>query len=183
MLRITAGKYKNRALKVAEDVTRPFTERMRISVFDLLHEHIEGAHVADLYAGSGAVGIEALSRGAFSATFVESNHLALIYLKENFQTLKLGKEAEIIKADVNYFIKNSSQKFDLIFLDPPFTIQKKGMLFDITLLSKLLTQDGLVILRVEKEQYTKNRIISIGLTEIYKKTYGRSNVIFYSARM
>lgn len=179
MLRIAAGKYKNRQLKVLKEVSRPFTERMRVSVFDLLNEFINGANVIDLYAGSGAVGIEALSRGAGSATFVENDKKAFFIIKENIKNLKVEEETEIYNLPVNEFLKNNRRTYDLIFLDPPFTrFRDKKSKLNISDVINICHKDSIVILRIEKETYKK---IDTGnnFREAYIKNFGKSQVIFY----
>lgn len=184
MLRIATGKYKNKKLQVCKSVTRPFTERMRISVLDLLKDYIEGASILDLYAGSGAVGIEALSRGAKKATFIENDKKAYEILKANIIKTNIEENTETYYISVHDFIRRSKYKFDVIFLDPPFSIQQnKNSKIDISSLTSIMHSNSIISLRIEKEIYKNNRINSDGLKEIYFKKYGRSIVVFYSIKI
>ncbi|MBP9758172.1 16S rRNA (guanine(966)-N(2))-methyltransferase RsmD [Candidatus Dojkabacteria bacterium] len=184
MLRIATGKYKNKKLKVCQSVTRPFTERMRISVLDLLKDYIQGASILDLYAGSGAVGIETLSRGAKKATFIENDRKAYEILRENIMKANVEENTETYCISVHDFIRRSKYKFDIIFLDPPFSIQQnKNSIVDVSHLSEIMHADSIIALRVEKEMYKKKRINYEGLKEIYFKKFGRSIVVFYSIKI
>lgn len=180
MLRIAAGKYKNKSLEVEKFVSRPFTERMRISVMDLLSEHLEGAEVLDLYAGSGAVGIEALSRGAKSLTLVESDKKAYDAIKQNLSNLGIKDEAEVLCMSVKDFLKSSRKLFDIIFLDPPFDkVRKFETNLNINDLASLGHKDTIIVLRVEAEIHKKGKISDEKLEKVYEKKFGKSVVVFY----
>ena len=144
LMRITGGTARSIPLKTPSgQATRPATDRMRESVFSSLGPRVEGAHCLDLFAGTGAYGLEALSRGAASVTFVEQDAKALRILESNRKTVlkSLGMETKhsthIAKADV--FQWNSAQPVDLIFVDPPYSLlEKRGR----NLLEKLASWIG-----------------------------------------
>lgn len=120
-LRIVAGKWRGRALRVA-DVTglRPTSERVRETLFNWLAPVIEGARCLDLYAGTGALGIEALSRGAASVEFVENSRLAADTLRQSLQALG-ATDASVHHADAIAFLRSGcAAPFNMVFLDPPF---------------------------------------------------------------
>ena len=123
-MRIVAGKYRHRNIIYPDDAThtRPTKDRVREAIFSAVGD-INGARVLDLYAGSGAMGIEALSRGASHATFVDISPIAIKTIKANLDNLKVSSEEyEIIKnKDINAldYLKQKGNKFDLIILDPP----------------------------------------------------------------
>jgi 16S rRNA (guanine966-N2)-methyltransferase len=118
-MRIIAGSAKGHSLKVPREVSRPTTDRVRESVFGILTAVIPNARVLDLYAGSGALGIEALSRGGASCTFVEQNRGACRVIAENLN--KTGsKEGRVIQRDVGAFLNSEKTSYDLIFADPPY---------------------------------------------------------------
>jgi 16S rRNA (guanine966-N2)-methyltransferase len=101
--------------------TRPITDRVKETLFAILGDRVPGARMLDLYAGSGAVGIEALSRGAASATFVERAHPALSALRANLQRTRLVGQATVVAGDVDRFLAGAaSERFDLVVLDPPY---------------------------------------------------------------
>jgi 16S rRNA (guanine(966)-N(2))-methyltransferase RsmD len=119
-MRIITGTAKGKKLKTPIQGTRPLTDRIKTSIFDLVRDFIPNSNVLDLYAGSGSFGIEALSRGATSAIFVDTAKKAIDCIKENLLNTKLHEKAKVIKAKVNDFLVQTPEKFDLIFLDPPF---------------------------------------------------------------
>lgn len=124
-MRITGGKARGIPLKAPKgDTTRPATDRMRESVFSSIGPSIEGCRVADLFAGTGSYGLEALSRGAARATFFETDRNALACLKQNIQAVLRSCQADssiakTVSRDV-YSLSEYSETFDIIFLDPPY---------------------------------------------------------------
>jgi 16S rRNA (guanine966-N2)-methyltransferase len=128
-MRIIAGEHRGRHLLAPEnDNTRPITDRVKQSVFDILSPFIEGATVYDCFAGTGSMGLECLSRGAKHATFFEADRSALKLLKANIDALGVGKQAAVVSGDLfAWFSKKAVGPVDLVFLDPPyrFLIEKK----------------------------------------------------------
>jgi 16S rRNA (guanine966-N2)-methyltransferase len=120
-VRIVGGRWGGRRLAApAGAATRPTSDRVREALFAILGD-LAGAHVLDLFAGSGALGLEALSRGASSATFVDSAPAAVHAIRANVQTL--GAAAEVRRQDVRAFLRNAPRRaatYDLVFLDPPY---------------------------------------------------------------
>jgi 16S rRNA (guanine(966)-N(2))-methyltransferase RsmD len=122
-MRIIAGTYRSRTLEAPAGLaTRPTSDRLRETLFNVLAPRIEGAAFLDLYAGSGAVGIEAMSRGAGQATFVERTPAALKVLRANLASLGLTAGFRIAPGGVAAFLRRPDRgvSFDLIFLDPPY---------------------------------------------------------------
>ncbi len=127
-VRITGGKARNFLLEVPK-ATRPMTDRMKIRVFDILREDIVNKNILDLYAGAGSFGLEALSRGAKSTTFVDASKNANIVLKKNVAHTGFLIESDIIKEKVEDYLfrmtnkdKDEFQTFDIIFMDPPYKL-------------------------------------------------------------
>ena len=123
-MRIISGKYKGRQLvSFKADHIRPTMDRIKETIFNKWMMYVDGAKVLDLFAGTGNLGIEALSRGATHVTFVEKNSKSMNIVKENLQLLKVDKsEYQIQLKDVLAFVRqNSDATYDLIFIDPPFT--------------------------------------------------------------
>lgn len=121
-MRVVAGTARGRKLEVPPgDHTRPTADRVREAIFNSLYSlgAVEGARVLDLFAGSGALGIEALSRGAASATFVENDRAALVALRRNLDALGLTDDARVVPGDGTTFLASATD-FDLILLDPPY---------------------------------------------------------------
>jgi 16S rRNA (guanine(966)-N(2))-methyltransferase RsmD len=124
-MRIIAGQFRSRTLVAPSGLaTRPTSDRLRETLFNVLAPRIQGSAFLDLYAGSGAVGIEALSRGAASVAFVERVPVALAALRANLAKLEIGEGFRIHSGSVGSWLrrseKGSSQAFDLVFLDPPY---------------------------------------------------------------
>lgn len=127
-MRILAGALKGRTLKAPKgDLTRPTSSKLRESLFNICRNEVEGGRVLDLCSGSGAVGIEALSRGAKSATFVDSQPKAILALKSNLADLNL--KGDIYKSDALkaiQLLEGKGAKFDLIYIDPPYEAGPKS---------------------------------------------------------
>ena len=124
-MKVTGGFLKNHPLKSPKgNATRPTSEKLRQAVFNICQHHIEDADFLDLYAGSGAMGIEALSRGARSATLIEKNRSAANTIRENINDLDLSPLATLYTADVLISLpKLKGQTFHLIYVDPPYEKQ------------------------------------------------------------
>ena len=153
-MRIISGKYKSRALIAPKgDLTRPTSDRARESLFNVLQNLIdfEGMNVLDLFAGSGAFGFEALSRGASHSTFVEESKRASQAIIENSNSLELNTEVTLVKKDVYKWLENPPGSFDLILADPPYddarTLEK---LPEAIFSSRLLRPDSVVIIEHRK---------------------------------
>jgi 16S rRNA (guanine966-N2)-methyltransferase len=123
-MRVIAGRYGGRRLQAPPGAaTRPTSDRVREALFSVLGDRVDDARVLDLFAGSGALGIEALSRGAAAATFVDSAPAAIRALRANLEAL--GAEAEVRRADARRFLGGASgaaRQYDLVFLDPPYRL-------------------------------------------------------------
>jgi 16S rRNA (guanine966-N2)-methyltransferase len=117
-VRVVAGEFRGRRLAAPRGArTRPTADRVREALFSMLGD-VSGARVLDLYAGSGALGIEALSRGAESAVFVERDPRAVAAIERNLESL--GVEQEVLREDVVRFLRRGAGTFDLVFCDPPY---------------------------------------------------------------
>jgi len=123
-MRVIGGEFRSRALKSLPGLdVRPTPDRLREALFNVLAPRIEGATFADLYAGTGAVGIEALSRGAARAIFVEQKHAAARVIRENLKALGLDTRAEVRHGRVMAMI--AIVEADIVFLDPPYDLEKE----------------------------------------------------------
>lgn len=120
-MRVITGSARGRRLKELEGrETRPTTDRVKEGMFSILQFDIEGRRVLDLFAGTGQLGIEALSRGAASAVFVDRRKDALNLIRENLKTTGLSGRAQVVAGDSVEYLKTLRERFDLIFLDPPY---------------------------------------------------------------
>ncbi|MBE6827386.1 MAG: 16S rRNA (guanine(966)-N(2))-methyltransferase RsmD [Ruminococcaceae bacterium] len=129
-MRVITGSARGRKLKTLEggDIVRPTTDRVKEAMFSIIQFDIPDADVLDLFAGSGQLGIEALSRGAKSAVFVDRDINAYNTVKENLEITKLDGKAFVLNADSISYIKNSRNKYDIIILDPPYN---KGIIDEV----------------------------------------------------
>lgn len=186
-LRILGGNFRGRLLKSPKTkLTRPTLAVLRKAVFDILQDQIEDALFLDLFAGSGAMGIEALSRGAAHVTFVDNNPLAVRCLKENIHLLQLEKQSSILlcsyKKALNQLLKMGRQ-FDVAYIDPPYELSlKTSTLQEIfTLLdnSCLIKPSGIVFIEetthsqfdLKSFTFVNVRKFSGTLLQQYQKTY------------
>jgi 16S rRNA (guanine(966)-N(2))-methyltransferase RsmD len=138
-LRIFGGQFKGRVLKSPKsETTRPTQGIVREAVFNICQELTQGARFLDLFAGSGAMGLEALSRGASHATFVERDKHSVSCLKENLTLLNLTDRAQVFPIDAHAALNKITQSFDIIYIDPPYDTPVLPFI-DAILSHKLLT--------------------------------------------
>ena len=146
-VRINAGEWRSRLIKFPDATgLRPTPERVRQTVFNWLGQELTGKTCLDLFAGTGVMGFESLSRGAASVTLVEKSTLAYKALLDNKQLLKADK-ASVLHQDAIVFLNTNQQKFNLIFLDPPYNQQWLPKV--LPLLSSHLIEDGFVYAEAE----------------------------------
>ncbi len=120
-MRVISGKAKGISLKTPDGfTTRPTTDRVKEAMFSIIQFDLPGAAVLDLFGGTGQLGIEALSRGAKTATFVDSQDSACKLIKENLKKTNLESCSRVVRSDYMSFLKNCRDKFDVILLDPPY---------------------------------------------------------------
>ena len=174
-MRVIAGSARGVALRCPRGLsTRPATDRLRMSLFSMLEGTIEGSRVLDLYAGSGSLGIEALSRGAASCTFIEVSPEAVAALEDNLERTHFCGRARVIRADaVEALIrlKAGGKLFDMIFVDPPFSSAEDGI-EALGAVRGACVQGGIVFLRAEAGSCELEP--PRGLRLFRKKRWGRS---------
>lgn len=148
-MRISSGKARGISLKVPRgDATRPATDAARLAIFSSLGDFVEGANVLDIFAGTGSYGLEALSRGAKSATFIETDRHALDSLRSNIESVKkaLGAlDANVLPKDFFKCEANANSLPDLIFADPPYDMLHSRGAEIFAALSRFCSPDGIVI--------------------------------------
>ena len=148
-MRIIAGEYRGRKLSTVRSLAvRPTTDRAKQVIFDVLATRVDldGAHVLDVFAGSGSLGIEAISRGAASVTFVERSGEALDVLEQNLRSIGIDKQCERIRGDVYMYIGSSGMQFDVVFADPPYDLPEIERLPDTIGRSGVLREKGWLIM-------------------------------------
>jgi len=177
-MRVIGGKYKGRNLISSDDLSiRPITDRIKEYIFNILQSYPENALVADVFAGSGSLGIEALSRNAVNIYFIEKVSSSIKILETNIKNLAVSKaQYTIIQQDAFEFARSFTNKFDLIFIDPPFKLEKLQELVYSFFKNRNLTDKALIILQHENS----NPVLSE--TDLYstfiEKKIGRSIVKF-----
>lgn len=143
-MRVITGSARGRRLETLEgEDVRPTTDRIKEAVFSVIQFETEGRAFLDLFSGSGQMGIEALSRGAKAAYFVDSSKKSVETVKRNLKTTKLEADAKVFQMDFHSFLSMNSQRFDIAFLDPPY---KTGMLQDaLSLVHEHMNETGVII--------------------------------------
>ena len=120
-MRVITGSARGIQLKTPDGLkTRPTTDRVKEALFSIIQFEIAGANVLDLFGGTGQLGIEALSRDAKKAVFVDENEAACRLIRENLKRTKLEEQGRVVRSDYAAFLKSCKEKFDIIFLDPPY---------------------------------------------------------------
>lgn len=178
-MRILTGKLKGRQIKVPKgNITRPTSGRIKKSIFDTIGPFDSDTIALDIFSGSGGMGIEALSRGAKQVTFIEQNRKVAKILKENLNNCRLEEKADIIELDYKKalsVLKKNNSKFDIIFIDPPYSIyNEEESVENLVLLSQnVLKNDGTIII----EHNTINDI-NLDPFETKTKKYGETMISF-----
>ena len=179
-MRVITGKARGVQLKTPEGLqTRPTTDRVKEALFSIINFDIPGARVLDLFGGTGQLGIEALSRGAKSAVFVDAGDKACALIKENLRRTKLEGEARVVRSDYMDYLKRCGEKFDIIFLDPPYAeVFLENALNCITEID-ILQSGGIIVaerplgkeLPWDFDGYTRSRDYKYGKTllAVYRK--------------
>jgi 16S rRNA (guanine966-N2)-methyltransferase len=178
-MRVVGGSAGGTRLAPVPAGTRPVADRAREGLFSSLGDFVAGARVLDLFAGTGALGIEALSRGASSALFVDSSPSAARVIAENLRRTKLASRGTVRRMDVLRALKGSPGQFDLVLLDPPYRLP--GAELDAVMAELagqgVVTAGGRVALTREKRSYTP--VIPLHWLELKRLSYGDSVVLVF----
>ncbi len=172
-MRVVAGEYGGRRLHAPRGRgTRPTSDRVREALFAILGD-VRGARVLDLFAGSGALGIEALSRGAASAVFVETDHAAAAAIRRNLDAIGVPG-AEVRRQDVLRFLGACEDSFDLVFVDPPYDSASRLSEPLSAALPAVLTEDALIV-----TESSKRTPLDISLPLLRERTYGDTRIAIH----
>lgn len=155
-MRVIAGTARHLPLKTIETMdTRPTTDRVKETLFNMLNPYLPGCRFLDLFAGSGAIGIEALSRGASQAVFVEQSEKALTCIRDNLAFTRLAASGEVMPGDVLTVIRRLDRQevppFDIIFLDPPYRQEWERRVLQLLSETSLLHEDTLILVEAALE--------------------------------
>ncbi len=171
-MRIISGKYKGKKLNgFTIEGTRPTMDRVKESLFAMIQTNLNEAIVLDLFAGSGALGLEAISNGAKKCYLIDNNEEAIKTIKANSTNIK--EDLNIIHTDYKKFLKQIDQKFDIIFLDPPYQSNQLNKALKIIEERDLLKEKGIVVCEYEKIPPTTN------LKLLKEKNYGPKTIKIY----
>lgn len=178
-MRIIGGKYRSRVLTEfpGEDV-RPTSDRAKESLFNILSLKLYGARVLDLFAGSGSLGLESLSRGAKEVVFNDFSKDSLAIVKKNLAALKIpvnGEEAKVTQGDYLSCLSVMRGKFDLIFLDPPYRFDYGKNALEVIAEKGLLSEDGVAV--YERDRAFEGEIV--GLEKYDERKYGKTFITFF----
>jgi 16S rRNA (guanine966-N2)-methyltransferase len=181
-MRVIAGKYRSRTLRSLKgQALRPTSDRLRETLFNILGTTVEGATFLDLYAGTGAVGIEALSRGARGAIFVEHHAPAAALIRRNLESLDLGGKAEILAVDVLRGLERLESRHlhtQFIFLDPPYASNDEyGRTLEFLGDSLIVAPEGRVIVEHLRKRPLPERFGELELTRVVEQ--GDAALSFY----
>ncbi len=175
-MRVITGTARGRKLEqlVGDDV-RPTTDRVKEAVFSIIQFDIEGRRFLDLFAGSGQMGIEALSRGAKNVVFVDNRRESAAIVKRNLQTTKLGENAKIVMSDSISFLNVTGEKFDFAFLDPPYGT---GLLQSaLSKTERVMNKTGLILCESPSNEEMPEKLTDFVRYRVYK--YGKIKITSY----
>jgi 16S rRNA (guanine(966)-N(2))-methyltransferase RsmD len=176
-MRIVGGDLRGRTLRsVRGATTRPTADRVRQSLFDLLGQRCDGLRVLDLYAGTGALALEAVSRGATHATLVENDPRAASVIRRNLEELRCGDRCTLLQEEVGRALAGlASRQFDLVFSDPPYALRAAQRTLDDLARLELVASRGRVI--VERDRREPGPALPEGFSPLDERRYGDTLVL------
>ena len=178
-MRIIAGTWKGHSLKTAKGLkTRPTADKVKGAIFNILGSKVQGAEVLDLFAGTGSLSFEALSRGAQNATLVEKDISAARTVAKNIELLNAEEKVRLWQMDVYTFLTNHSDqnKYDLIFIDPPYYQQIVPKILEYLRNNTILSPNGVIIIETAADEVLPEDIYPLQLMIV--KKYGSTKIWF-----
>ncbi len=177
-MRVISGTARGRRLLQPEDgAVRPTTDMVKESLFNIIQFQLEGTSVLDLFSGTGQLGVEALSRGALSAVFVDRSDKALKLVRANLSHTGFGERGEVYREDALAFLKRG-RKFDIIFLDPPYESALAEKALEIINTFDILNENGIIICETKADKQLPDVEIPYKKGREYR--YGRIRISLYS---
>lgn len=178
-MRIIAGSARSLPLKTPEGIdTRPTTDRIKETLFNMLQSDIQGCVFFDFFSGSGGIGLEAISRGAKCAYFVENNKNALECIRHNIAFTKFDGQAYVINRDVRDAIPTIDEKADIIFMDPPYSLEIESDIMLLLKKSNCLKDDTIIIIEAAKDHDLHN-LEALGYKIQKEKVYKTNKHVFF----
>ena len=177
-MRVITGSARGRRLKELEgQETRPTTDRVKESIFNIIQFDVEGSRVLDLFAGTGQLGIEALSRGAAAAVFVEQRRDAAALVRENLKITGLTDRARVVNGEALSYLASAGEKFDIIFLDPPYAAKLWEPALEAVSRFDILSDHGIIICESPQDEALPETVGFCRLHRTYR--YGRIKLTTY----
>ncbi len=175
-MRVITGKARGRILETLKgDDVRPTTDKVKEAIFSAVQFELEGRHFLDLFSGCGQMGIEALSRGCATATFIDKSKAAIRVIERNLSVTNLKQFARVYNADSVNFIRNSVEEYDIVFLDPPYN---KGILQEVMpLVAQRMKKTGVIICESALNDEILQKYYKFTLDR--ERTYGKIKVSIY----
>ena len=183
-MRIIGGKARGTKLYTLEGLTtRPTLDRVKESIFNIIQQDILDAEVLDLFSGSGAIGLEMLSRGAKKAIVCDKSKQAIEIINKNIEKTHMQEYVKIYNMDYEKCLEeNKNQVFDFIYLDPPYNTNFIEKSLEIIIQYKMLKKDGTIILETDDENRILDKIKNMDVIIKDKRKYGRASVIFLNIK-
>lgn len=187
-MRIVGGEARGRQLKGPKTAgTRPVIDRVKTALFDILGARVVESQVLDLFGGTGSIGLEALSRGAKHATFVEINHQVAALLRENARSTGLAERAEIIRGDAFRYLDVAAaegRRYDLIYIAPPQYHHLAAKALALVERLPLTRSGGLAIVQIfPKERIDLDEMALVKLHQVDERRYGSTLLLFYEDQL
>ena len=179
-MRIIGGNSRGTKLYTLEGLnTRPTLDKVREAIFNILQNNIRDTVVLDLFAGSGAVGLESISRGAKKAILCDNNKQAIQIINKNAQKMRVEDKVQILCIDYENFLSNTQEKFDFIYIDPPYNTDYISNSIKLINDRNLLAEEGIIIAETDEEERVKDEIDKLKTSiNIYDtRKYGRARLI------
>lgn len=179
-MRIIGGKAKGTKLYTLEgENTRPTLDRVRESLFNILQFELQDSVFLDLFAGSGACGIEAISRGAKKAILCDNAKQAIAIIRKNIEKTHMEKKVELYETGFNTLLETKiKEKLDIIFMDPPYQTDYAYQAVKIIMKNKLIDEDSILIIETDQEERIEEELEKLEVEIIDKRKYGRVHLIF-----
>lgn len=185
-MRVISGAAKGTKLNSIDSIlTRPTLDRVKESLFNIIQNKIENSIVLDLFSGSGAIGIEFLSRNARQAYFCDISHQAINMINQNLAKTRLKEKSVVLNCDYLKALKQLKQKdiqFDIIYIDPPYKKNIGTVATDFIITNNMLKNDGTVIIETDEEEREINNLKQIDVDVKDIRKYGRVSLIFLSRK-
>lgn len=182
-MRVISGTAKGTKLSSIDDLsTRPTLDRVKEPLFSIIQNHLQEANVLDLFAGSGALGIECLSRGSEHCVFCDKSYKSIQMLKENIKKTRMEDKSTVWNLDYNKCLEKLDEKFDVIFIDPPYKLDIAVKSIEKIINSNLLAKEGIIVLETDEEERELKELEKIDLEVYDVRKYGRVRLLFLRER-